>query len=30
MIEFDGMRFDTIDDLPDEVWDDDYGLSDCD
>lgn len=32
MMEFDGIRFDTIDDLPDEVWGDDYGLdfADCD
>lgn len=30
MMDFDGMRMDTINDLPDEVWDDDYGFIDWD
>lgn len=30
MIEIDGMLLDKIDDLPDEVWDDDFGFYDWD
>jgi len=29
-MDFDGMRMDSIDDLPDDVWDDDYGFIDWD
>lgn len=29
-MDFDGMLFDKIDDLPDEVWDDDFGFYDWD
>lgn len=30
MFEFDGMVFDTVDGLADEVWDDDFGFYDWD
>lgn len=30
MLHIDGMTMDTINDLPDEVWEDDFGFYDWD